>query len=373
MHYLGVPTTRALSLILTGDEVLRDMLYDGHPAYEPGAVVCRVAPTFIRFGNFEILTARRELDLLRQLADFTIDQYFPNISKVNGKERYAVFFDAVCSSTAAMVCKWMQVGFVHGVMNTDNMSILGLTIDYGPYGWLEDFDPDWTPNTTDASTRRYRYGQQPNVAKWNLLQLANSLYPLIEDAAPLQAALDEYTRTYENLWRECLLGKLGLNDVVSHIGDEFLNDFEGCLRLHEIDITLFFRYLAKVNISKTPKDGYLSSIAPAFYAIDGLTREHRERWNKFLDEYAQLCRRSTRTTEQRAEVMNSLNPLYVPRNYLAQLAIDQVEKGNYDYLADWMETLKRPYTPQLGKGAFAGKRPEWARTRVGCSMLSCSS
>ena len=179
MHHLGVPTTRALCLVDTGEAVLRDMFYDGHAAPEPGAIVCRVAPSFIRFGNFELPTSRGDVALLRQLVDFTIRRDFPELGG-EGEALYAAWFAQVCERTARMVAHWMRVGFVHGVMNTDNMSILGLTIDYGPYGWVDNYDPDWTPNTTDAQRRRYRFGQQPNVAWWNLSCLAGALAPLFD-------------------------------------------------------------------------------------------------------------------------------------------------------------------------------------------------
>lgn len=157
MHHLGVPTTRALSLVATGEGVVRDMFYDGNPREEPGAVVCRVASSFIRFGNFELPSSRGDHALLEKLVDFTIARDFPGIEGGTEVKR-ACWFAAVCARTATMVAHWMRVGFVHGVMNTDNMSILGLTIDYGPYGWIDDFDPDWTPNTTDAQGRRNRFG-----------------------------------------------------------------------------------------------------------------------------------------------------------------------------------------------------------------------
>src|SRR4051812_24775649 len=179
MHYLGVPTTRALSLVATGEDVIRDMFYDGHPAPEPGAIVCRVAPTFVRFGNFQILAAAGENDTLKKLADYVIATHYPELGPPS-RDVYAKWFDEICRRTARLMVDWMRVGFVHGVMNTDNMSILGLTIDYGPYGWLEGYDPSWTPNTTDAQGRRYAYGNQPQIAQWNLLQLANAVYPLLE-------------------------------------------------------------------------------------------------------------------------------------------------------------------------------------------------
>ena len=143
MFHLGVPTTRSLSLVSTGDKVLRDILYNGNPAYEDGAVVCRVAPSFIRFGNFELLAARKDIVNLQALADYTIHYFYPEITSI-GKEKYLAFYQEVVNRTVDMIVEWQRVGFVHGVMNTDNMSILGLTIDYGPYGWLEDYNPDWT-------------------------------------------------------------------------------------------------------------------------------------------------------------------------------------------------------------------------------------
>ena len=196
MFHLGVPTTRSLSLMLTGDAVLRDMLYDGNAAYEKGAVVCRVAPSFIRFGNFQIFTSRGDLKTVKVLTDYTIKHFFPHLP-TGTPEGYLEFFREVVERTRKMILHWQRVGFVHGVMNTDNMSILGLTIDYGPYGWLEGYDPGWTPNTTDAQTKRYRFGDQPVVALWNLLQLANALYPLIEQAEPMEEILQGFRSIYK--------------------------------------------------------------------------------------------------------------------------------------------------------------------------------
>ena len=212
MPHLGIPTTRALSLIATGEKVMRDILYDGHPAPEPGAVVCRVSSSFVRFGHFQMLAARQEKDLLRRFTDFVIRREFPLIvpEQSIGRDEYLAFFNEVCARTAELMVHWMRVGFVHGVMNTDNLSILGETIDYGPYGWLDDFDPEWTPNTTDATHRRYRYSQQPAIAQWNLMQLANALLPLIEDAKPLEEALTEFARSYQQHWQSMMASKLGL-------------------------------------------------------------------------------------------------------------------------------------------------------------------
>lgn len=373
MHFLGIPTTRALSLIMTGDPVLRDMLYDGNPKLEPGAVVCRVAPSFIRFGNFEILAARQEIDLLKQLADYTIDSSFPEIAEISGRDRYLLWFAEVLKRTVTMVTKWMQVGFVHGVMNTDNMSILGLTIDYGPYGWLEGFDPSWTPNTTDAMTKRYTYGRQPSIAQWNLLQLANAIVPLVEETKPLEEILNDYGRQYGDLWGEALLQKLGL-DGSEKVDQEFLLEMEKVLQLTETDMTLFFRHLSDLQVDDLVRDSDpVSKLAAAYYDLEHVKPDDRERINAWLKRYGSLSKKISRSGNDRKTAMDAVNPLYVPRNYLAQIAIDRVEEGDYTYLMDWMEVLKSPYTKQPGKEAYAGRRPEWARTRVGCSMLSCSS
>src|SRR5688572_11295980 len=208
MHHLGVPTTRALSLVATGEPVVRDMFYDGHPKAEPGAIVCRVAPSFLRFGNFELPYARGDLDLLRTLADFCIARDFPELVG-EGETLYGDWFATVCERTAILMAHWMRVGFVHGVMNTDNLSILGLTIDYGPYGWIDDFDPDWTPNTTDAGGRRYRFGWQPKIAYWNLTRLAHAISPLFNDVAPLNAGLQRYLDRFVDEDRANTARKLG--------------------------------------------------------------------------------------------------------------------------------------------------------------------
>ena len=275
--------------------------------------------------------------------------------------------------TVSMITKWMQVGFVHGVMNTDNMSILGLTIDYGPYGWLEGFDPNWTPNTTDEMTKRYAYGRQPAIAQWNLLQLANAILPLVEETKPLEEILNDYGRKYGEMWQEALLRKLGLggSDQVSR---EFLIEMERILQLTETDMTLFFRHLSTVSAEELNENpNPIELLASAYYDFENVDLEVRQRINAWLEQYGGLVRSSNVSPDVRKAAMDAVNPLYVPRNYLAQLAIDRVEQGDYTYLLDWMEVLKQPYTEQSGKEAYAGRRPEWARTRVGCSMLSCSS
>lgn len=373
MYYLGVPTTRALTLVATGDAVIRDILYDGHPAPEPGAIVCRVSPSFVRFGNFEICVAQRDVKLLKQLADYTISSDFSALKNLEEPQKYVTWFEEVVDRTIYMIVHWMRVGFVHGVMNTDNMSILGLTIDYGPYGWLEDYDPDWTPNTTDAATRRYRYGQQPWVAQWNLLQLANAIVPLIGETKPLEDALNRFPATYQERWEKTVRDKLGLSDFGSK-ETPLINELESVLTLTETDMTLFFRELANLDIDATiAAEDPIHEMESVFYEPTSISAKQREQLNLWLRNYATLIKHQNQNHDERVERMNSTNPLYVPRNFLAQIAIDEIEKGNIQYLDEWMSVLKHPYTKQPGKESFAAKRPEWARTRVGCSMLSCSS
>jgi uncharacterized protein YdiU (UPF0061 family) len=369
MHHLGIPTTRALSLIGTGESVVRDMFYDGHPKREPGAVVCRVAPSFVRFGSFEIFAARKEHDILKRLADFTIARDFPHLGQP-GKDTYQAWFREICLRTADLLVHWMRVGFVHGVMNTDNMSITGLTIDYGPYGWLESYDPDWTPNTTDFEGRRYRFGNQPMIALWNLVQLANAIYPLIGETGPLESVLEEYKKHYENHWLDMMRSKLGF--ATAQAGDEALAlNLIGLFRLAETDMTLFFRYLAEVATAESPEQA-IAHLIPSFYD-EGPGSEARPAFEQWLDCYqARLQQEHSRDDERRA-AMNRINPLYVLRNYLAQLAIDKSEQGDHSGVHELMEVLKNPYTEQADKTHLAGKRPDWARTRPGCSMLSCSS
>jgi uncharacterized protein YdiU (UPF0061 family) len=372
MHHLGVPTTRALSLVLTGDQVMRDMFYDGNPELEPGAVVCRVAPSFIRPGNFQIFASRGETDTLRQLAEFTLRHHFPHLGEPS-PETYAEFFAEVCQRTAELMIHWMRVGFVHGVMNTDNLSILGLTIDYGPYGWLEDYDPHWTPNTTDAQGRRYRYAHQPQVAQWNLAQFAGALLPLVDNnAESLQRGLKLYVECFEDGWHSMMAAKLGLDRFAGEADERLFAELFEVLQLAETDMTLFYRRLADVPCEQEV-DSVCELLADAYYRPEEISDEVREKTQSWFEGYRDRVRSAGIGDARRLEKMNRVNPLYVLRNYLAQLAIDRSQQGDHGGISELLDVLRNPYTEQPGRERYAEKRPEWARHRAGCSMLSCSS
>ena len=367
MHHLGIPTTRALSLALTGDKVVRDMLYDGNPKEEFGAVVARTAPSFIRFGSFEIFASRRDTESLKALADFTIKEYY-NYLGAPSKETYLAFFKEVVNRTKTMIVHWQRVGFVHGVMNTDNLSILGLTIDYGPYGWLEDFNPNWTPNTTDSQHKRYRFGNQYPISLWNLTQLANSLFPLIEDVEALKTILRDFKQEFNNEYLSMMLSKLGINDE-NEKDESLIEELQQLLEKGSIDMTLFFRNLNLFAINKP--ENHIKTIEKDSYLTNKQFHLYKEDWKSWLQKYAN--RISEINDKERITLINSVNPKYVLRNYMAQLAIEDAEKGNYDLINELFETLKQPYAEQPEKEKWFAKRPEWANEKVGCSMLSCSS
>ena len=368
MFHLGVPTTRSLSLVITGDKVLRDVLYNGNAAYEEGAIVCRVAPSFIRFGNFQLFAARKDIKNLQALADYTIKYFYPEITAL-GNQKYLQFYQEVIQKTVEMVVHWQRVGFVHGVMNTDNMSILGLTIDYGPYGWLEDYNPDWTPNTTDAEGKRYRFSNQPDIALWNLVQLGNALYPLIEDIEVMEQVLNTFTTKFDVEFPKMMQEKLGL---LSNYEADFQDELTTLLTISETDFTIFYRNLA--NIEKTDsREEAFTKIEFSFYNLDTIASDLKTSWLNWLKSYLNKINLEIRSDNDRKTAMNLVNPKYVLRNYMAQLAIEATENHNYSVIEELYTLLKTPYNEQPEHEKWFAKRPDWARNKIGCSMLSCSS
>ena len=358
MHHLGVPTTRALSLVTTGESILRDILYNGNPAPEQGAVVCRIAPSFLRFGSFQIHTASGDNSTLRTLVDHTIKHHFPNHS-VHDDDARVSWLTQVAEQTATMISHWMRVGFVHGVMNTDNMSIHGLTIDYGPYGWLEDYNPGWTPNTTDASNRRYRYGQQPQVGAWNMARFLEAMVPLMDEPEHLHQALDAYTKAFDKCNNEMWADKLGL-DIFTTSDELLIQNLNSLLQEVETDMTIFFRLLCSIE------KPHIDLLFDAFYNTKSIPIEQ---WNDWLQQWWMRTEGSPNRSK-----MRKVNPKYVLRNWMAQMAIDSAEKGDFSIAEQLYSLLQNPYDEQLEhEEKWFQKRPEWARNRIGCSMLSCSS
>jgi uncharacterized protein YdiU (UPF0061 family) len=273
----------------------------------------------------------------------------------------------VCERTAVMVAEWMRVGFVHGVMNTDNMSILGLTIDYGPYGWVDNFDAGWTPNTTDASGKRYCFGRQADIARWNLERLADALNTLLPNDEGLSEAIDHFDAVYMQSLMASMIGKFGFDSWQDEDGALANRCFELMTRA-EVDMTLFFTHLSDIDLA-APN---LETLKVAFYSDKGYA-DYFDDFTKWLNEYASRLSQSSESLAARQKKMQSHNPRYVLRNYLAQEAIELAETGDTSMIETLLEVLRNPYTKQAGMDKFEEKRPEWARHKAGCSMLSCSS
>jgi uncharacterized protein YdiU (UPF0061 family) len=380
MFHLGIPTTRALSLTVTGEEVIRDKLYDGRADYEPCAIVCRVSPSFLRFGSLQLPSSRGDLALLKQTLQYNIEHSYPELIPDTGvidKTVYLQWFSTLTERTAHLIVEWMRVGFVHGVLNTDNMSLIGETIDYGPYGWIDNFDLDWTPNTSDAGDKRYRFGQQGYIGQWNLFQLANAIYPLIDEAEPLQAILTNYSQLYQRKWLHMMNDKLGIKHNDTTVEEDILlaKDLEKILSLVNTDMTLFYRYLADFSCENYLIDLSLirNHFHQCYYNNEEITDSYLTTLSDWLARYQRRITFDKTLDSQRKINMNKTNPCYILRNFQVQKAIELAEKGDYSLVLTLAELLKAPYQQQDKYKQFEVKRPDWAIGRFGCSDLSCSS
>lgn len=352
---LGVPTTRALAMVGSDAPVYRETV-------EHAAVLTRVAPSLVRFGSFEILFLNRQFDKLAPLADHVINTHFPALAAIEDHaERYRAWVERVIELTAGLIADWQAVGFCHGVMNTDNMSVLGLTLDYGPYGFMDSFDPQWICNHTDAGGR-YTYEQQPHVGLWNLNRFVQSILPLLsdepEDAVEIgQALLEDYRSVFDAAYMQRMRAKLGLGDARE--GDRELVD--GLLKLMAADgadFTRSFRALGHVSadpqVSAAP---FIDEFADRDAALAWLGRWRERLGNTDADDLG------------RAERMRLTNPKYVLRNYLAQNAIERAEEGDYGEIERLHAILRRPFDEQPENADYAKLPPDWARGLT----LSCSS
>lgn len=365
MHYLGVPTTRALSLVATGDSVLRDMFYDGNAAYEPGAIVMRVSPSFLRFGNFEMPAAREELGNLRALVDWAISRYYPHIT---GENKIIDWFREVVERTAGLMVEWLRVGFVHGVMNTDNMSILGLTIDYGPYSFVDDYDLNFTPNTTDLPGRRYAFGKQASVAQWNLGCLAGAIAPLMPNEESLIEELKGYSDVFWKKYYSMIGNKLGLDKIYAEDID-LITQLEKMLSLVKPDMTIFYQSLIELPINEESKEEVINHFSDSFYRE--LSEEQSDAFYQFIEAYKTRIKRNTCSKEEAMERMKKTSPRFILRNYLLHQAIEELERGENALFIKLQQAMREPYSNKWDE--FFTKRPEWAGQKAGCSMLSCSS
>lgn len=364
MYYLGVPTTRALSLVKTGEWVTRDIAYDGNPKQEQGATVLRVAESFLRFGHFELLAARKEVDTLQKLIDFAIENYFEEVD-VNSETKNLDFFQAVADRTARMIIEWYRVGFVHGVMNTDNMSILGLTIDYGPYSMLDEYDLEFTPNTTDLPGRRYAYGKQGQIAHWNLLQLANALFPIIKNETALQEILEHYASDFWKLHDEMLCKKFGF-DTLLKIDEPFFTTWQQMMQDLKLDHTLFFNTLTDLVLKENLDAKDFNN---CFYHQPSV--EDVARISDFIKNYQERLNQNLISRPESQQLMSQNNPKFILRNYLLYEAIQDLENGdNTKFNALW-KALQTPYGNH--DDALLAKRPQKYNMVYGCSQLSCSS
>lgn len=365
MHHLGIPTTRALSLVSTGDKILRDMFYNGNAAYEPGAIVMRVSESFIRFGNFEMLAARREIQNLEKLVNWVIDRYYPHII---GENRIITWYKEVIEKTAKLMVEWQRVGFVHGVMNTDNMSILGQTIDYGPFSFLDDYDPNFTPNTTDLPGRRYAFGNQPSVGYWNLGKLASGIMPLFEEQDELEEALKTYEEVFWKHYYVMMANKLGLDEVKQE-DRSLVAQLEKVLATVKPDMTIFYQLLTHLPQEINEKEKILDHFADSFYE---LPKEREESlFTNLILQYKERLKNNSISAEESMGKMQKANPRFILRNYLLHQAIEELEKGENTLFENLRVALKDPYSADYDE--FFKKRPEWATQKAGCSMLSCSS
>lgn len=367
MHGLGIPTTRALSLTISSEPVVRETM-------ETAAVVCRLAPSFVRFGNFEYFTSRGRVDLLERLVRHVWPEFFTpafrgsafdprelaeakrEASALSADELSVQLLNTVSEKTARLMAQWMGVGFMHGVMNTDNFSILGLTIDYGPFGFMDAFDADHICNHSDHSGR-YRYQAQPQVGLWNIGRLASALYPLVGNADRLAPALETFKATYAQAMQQILREKFGLQGIAQSTWDPLLSEFYQLMQAHRIDYTQAFRALSESN-----NDAFLNLV---------LDRDAVRPW---LARYREAAQQSLAVTgldpERRNAQMREVNPKFVLRNWVAEEVIRGVrDEGDTSAFEQVFRALQSPFDEHPDCERYAGPPPDWAQHL----SVSCSS
>ncbi|MFC0352120.1 protein adenylyltransferase SelO [Undibacterium danionis] len=347
MAGLGIPTTRALCLTGSDQYTMREMP-------EKTAIVTRTAPSFIRFGSFEHWYYNNQAEPLQQLADFVIQHYYPDLAQTDNP--YQALLRAVVNKTADLVAQWQSVGFMHGVLNTDNMSILGLTLDYGPFGFMDGYDPAHICNHSDHQGR-YSYQMQPRIGQWNCHALAQALLPLIGEVDSAQEALSCYTEQFERSYDRLMHAKFGLTTFMPEDQDIF-NEYLELMAEAKTDFTIAFRQLGRLQIADQQNDHFLRDLFI-----------NRERLDQWLVNYRQRLQLENSQDLERQTSMNLTNPKYVLRNYLAQQAIERAEQKDFSEIHKLLSILAKPYDEQIEHEQYAQLPPDWATTL----SVSCSS
>jgi serine/tyrosine/threonine adenylyltransferase len=346
MSALGIPTSRALCVIGSDLRVMRE-----EP--ETTAVVTRMAPSFIRFGSFEHWFYNDRKDELKTLADYVLDRFYPECRA--HQNPYQALLQEVTRRTAHLMAQWQAVGFMHGVMNTDNMSILGLTLDYGPFGFMEAFSAGHICNHTDQGGR-YAYNMQPQIGRWNCFALGQALLPLIGSVEETQAALEIYQPEYAGMLDQLLHAKLGLR-TVEPTDDELLDRLFALLEANHVDFTRFFRQLGELHVAPSQHDQLLRD-----------TFIDRTAFDAWVAEYRQRLQRENSGDEERRLAMHAVNPKYILRNYLAQTAIEKAQGGDFSEVGKLLKVLQHPFDEQPDHADYAQLPPDWAsHLEVSCS------
>lgn len=364
-HYLGVPTTRAAALVVSDDhKVWRDKTYSGRSRQERAATVMRLANAWYRIGSLEILLKRKEPHTLKLLADFIIENHFPEVTS-SGEDKYVKWYSEVAHKNLDMVATWQGLGFVHGVLNTDNVSLLGLTIDYGPYGFIDHFYEHYVPNTSD-DMGRYAYNKQPEILVWNLGKLAEAMEPILSDAQKqeikdIHATLDDYVKT--KVLKTYLL-KLGLKQIQD--GDhKLVEDLFTVMQSKMADFTATFRQLAEVE----PEQLLDKSVLETKWSLNKLSDEPT--WEKWVQAYQERLKKEDVSEEERRERMVRVNPVYVPRNWILEEAIKDAENNDFEKVRFLLKLFQNPFeiNEEAEKRGYSSQPPSWSYGL----KLSCSS
>lgn len=349
LHHLGIPSTRALCVVGSTEKIDRE-------TKEPAAMMLRVAETHVRFGSFEGFYHRGEEENVRTLADYVIAHQYPEIPRQT-KEGYGLFLSATAEKTASTIAKWQAFGFTHGVMNTDNMSVTGLTLDYGPYGFLETFDRDHVSNHSDHFGR-YSYGNQPAIARWNLEKLARCLEGLVDEKQSWDA-IETYNKVFSETYREHMLRKFGFEKEKKK-SLRFIEKTLGMLAEFETDYHIFLRNISDVRCHGSfGENPWLMELS-----------ETSEQWRQWFEEYAGELRGNSLPDLERKKLMDSVNPRYVLRNHIMETAIKEaLERENYSEIEKVRKIFENPFSDQSGCESYAADPPEWSKSLV----VSCLS